>query len=246
MRIIALIIFLSLLGCETDKNKDALEALEIHWEVVSNLEKEGCHARFTFINKSNSELKGQSWALYFNQANVMPRKENNTLGEVIHINGDWFKFSPNPEDFILLPEDTLQFDYFYKDALIKNTDVPLGPYFVVHEDQENERIFEAENFKVKAFNRAEQIHRSKNDFVPIPDSEILYSENEIISELKPGEFSPIVPSPYQIETLEGSLELKKIAGIWADKDFNSEVNYLQNTLVNRFEVSSEFKNEAEA
>ena len=246
MRIVTFIIFFTLLGCVTGKIKDGLASMEIHWEVVSNLEKEGCHARFTFINKSDSELKGGNWTLYFNQANVMPQKKENPLGEVSHINGDWFKFTPTSDKFLLKPNDTLQFDYHYEDALIKNTDVPLGPYFVVNEDQADEEVFEAENFAIKAFSRPEQIHRSAKDFVPIPESETLYAENENITELNSDEFSPIIPSPYHFERLEGSLQLNRSVGLWVDKEFGNEEHYLQKVLQDRFEISTEFKKKTEA
>ena len=239
MKILKLIIFFALLGCVTDEKKDVLETMEIHWEVVSNLEKEGCHARFTFINKSDSKLNGGNWILYFNHANVMPRKEKNTLGEVSHINGDWFKFTPNSEDFILFPKDTLRFDYYYKDALIKNTDVPLGPYFVLNGGKKNELIFEVENFSAKAFSLPQQIHRSKEDFVPIPDSEVIYAENEFILDMQDEEFSPITPSPFKIKRSGGIFEIKKSLAISSDPAFINEAKYLKSRLEDSFNGSIE-------
>lgn len=220
--------------------------MEIHWEVVSNLEKEGCHARFTFINKSDSELNGRNWTLYFNHANVMPQKEKNPFGEVSHINGDWFKFTPNSDNFLLKPNDTLQFDYHYKDALIKNTDVPLGPYFVLNEGRTSEQIFEVENFNIQAFTKEEQIHRSENDFVPIPESEILFTENKIISDLQTHEFSPILPAPYQMKRYKGNFELKKSIRISSDKNLINEANYLKRRLSDTFEGTIELTNKTNA
>ena len=63
MRTLLYMTLFLLLGCNSQNAKDGLTDLKITWEVVSNLEKEGSHARFTFINESKKQIRGDNWIL---------------------------------------------------------------------------------------------------------------------------------------------------------------------------------------
>jgi hexosaminidase len=137
------IIFLTgkLAGCSTAKvTGEQLDALSVQWELLANHfgEDDSCSAAFTFYNRSNKVLNGEGWKIYFNQYTVEPGTMfAPELGNVEYINGDFYCFSPSP-GFSIAPGDSLVFEYNYLGILIKESDAPVGLYFVLNESQKDE------------------------------------------------------------------------------------------------------------
>ncbi len=234
MRILILLIFLSFTTCKDKDAPNSLRELDLSWELKSNLDKNGSRAVFTFFNRSDQVFSDTNWTLYFNQANVMPKPIENSLAEVSHINGDWFKLTPLSQ-FKIKPGDSIQIDYFYKDALIKLTDAPMGLYFVSNEDLPDQQIIVPKQFKVKPFIREEQINRSKSDYMPIPTSANRYKDNLNITILEKEKVSKIIPSPYSIKEDSGELIFSNSISIAFDSEFTNEARYLKTALDRMFQ-----------
>ncbi len=232
-------LFLSLIllfSWRMEGQKIPLETIEVSWELVSNLDPKGPHARFTFFNPTEATFSYSDWTLYFNQANVMPKANSNKQAIVTHINGDWFKLTPVQGLFSLQPGDSIVVDYHYQDAMIKASDAPMGLYYVINEGEASQQIAEPRKFRVIPFRRAEQIHRGEKDYAPIPAPERIYMGNQIITDLPPEQTDRIIPTPrsisfgpdyYQTGT---SLRISSVPGL------AQEAGYLENRLSSRFEA----------
>ena len=227
--------FVLLFSCRMLGQKVPLENIEVSWELVSNLDPKGPHARFTFFNPTQGTFSSSDWTLYFNQANVMPKANGSKEGKVTHINGDWFKLTPAEGLFSLQPGDSLVVDYYYHDAMIKLTDAPMGLYYVQQEGEGDQRIVEPIHYQVLPFSRPEQIHRSESDFAPIPTPERIYMDNIMIKDLPADQVARIIPTPRSIEFGTGYFETGKSIRISAATALSQEARYLEQRLERHFQ-----------
>ena len=226
------LLFLSF-GCNQRTDQKIHEEIDLSWELITNTDSMGSKARFTFYNKGDSPIDQKNWTLYFSQTNVLPKSQNSTTAKVEHINGDLFCLKPG-ESFSIDPGDSLQITYFYQGPMIKNTDAPMGLYFVYDEDTEKEHIASAKSFRLVEFERPEQIQRSEKDFMPIPTPESIYKSNRLITELNFEEGSGIIPSPFQIQLSTKTLAFEQPIGLTYDAEFEKEARYLENRLNSYF------------
>ncbi len=154
-------------GCGQEKYPAGNE-LEVSWKVISNeyADQPGVKAQFTLENKSNFTLTDTNWALFFNQT---PREIVKTEGDVqiARISGDWFKMVPE-EGFILKPGQKVEIVYEASHWLIKESDAPMGPYFVFYgEDGAEKSVVEVTSLVIEPFTEPQQINRYRNDGDPI-------------------------------------------------------------------------------
>ena len=233
MRIILFCSILFFLSCSTENDQRLHEEIDLSWELITNLDPGGSKARFTLYNSGNEVLDGKNWALYFNQANVIPKPQNSAIGEVKHINGDFFCLLPGA-DFAINPGDSLQITYFYDGPMIKKTDAPMGLYWVYNEDSESEEFAIAENFKVIGFDRPEQIQRASSDHVPIPTADFLFEQNKGLSDMDLEGKSKIIPSPYESTVSKEYLSYDRTLLIGFDPEFEKEASYLMNRINSHF------------
>ena len=232
-------LFLSFLFLFSQQNvcqQVPIEQMGISWELVSNLDPEGPHARFTFFNPTQSTVTASNWTLYFNQANVMPKKNRGQAGTVSHINGDWFSLVPDQKLFRLQPGDSISLDYHYRDAMIKTSDAPTGLYYVIDEGRESQRIAEPVEYRVVPFSRAEQIHRGEKDFAPIPTPERIFMENQMITDLPPEQTGSIIPTPRSMSFGTGFYQTGNELRLTFDHGLAQEARYLENRLSGNFET----------
>ncbi len=230
-------LFISLLfltfGCNQRTDQKIHEEIDLSWELITNVDPMGSKARFTFYNKGDYRIDQENWTLYFNQNNVIPKSQNNPFAKVEHINGDLFCLKPG-ESFAIDPGDSLQITYFYEGPMIKNTDAPIGLYFVYDEDTEKERIASVRSYHLIEFERPEQIHRAEKDFMPIPTPESVYESNRVIKELDFEAVSKIIPSPFEAELSTKTLVFDHAINLAFDAEFEKEVRYLENRLNSYF------------
>ena len=227
--------FLLLSGCQRSGEGSADEGRQIavSWELMTNFTDtpNGFKAQFTLKNNSNVTLTNVNWALFFNMSPrpILPAKSPQ-LATVHHINGDWYKLTPN-KDFRLESGASATIDYEGTEAVNKVTDAPLGLYFVFYDKNGNEEnIVQVADYTVRPFTKKEQILRGKADLMPLPTPENTYRDNLAVSLLAPNQLQKIIPSPVKITTTAGTLSLNASLAIYADKGLENEARFLSQKL----------------
>ena len=213
-------------NCQPGSDKTSLipngRQVKISWENISNFIADVPRFRveFTIENNSDYTFKEQGWTLYFNQS---PRKliEGSVTGQasIENINGDFYRLSPS-KGFLLNPGETVTISAEFEDWVIKETDAPLGIYFVFSDEEDNELArVPVVNYSIKPFENPEQINRFRNDQTPIPTPDWQFGQNEKLSLLESKRLYKIIPSPVAMLesgttiTLDSSLMIQYEAGL---------------------------------
>jgi hexosaminidase len=219
-------IFLSFSNCQTGSDQDNQvpnsQEIKVSWENISNFiaDMPRFRVEFTMENNSDYTFKDHGWALYFNQS---PRKliEGSVTNHAImeNINGDFYRLSPDT-GFLLNPGENITVSAEFEDWVIKETDAPLGIYFVFTDETGNELArVPVNNYTIKPFERLEQINRFRDDQTPIPTPEWKFENNENRSLLDEEKLYKIIPTPVAMlegtatNTLDRSLMIQYEAGL---------------------------------
>ncbi len=230
-----IIVTLVFLGCSPKGNVSETEAqkISVSWKVISNfIEPEGSFsAKFDLKNNSNITLNGKNWALYFNMSPrpIAPNKSPEPA-TINHINGDWYKMAASP-DFILNPGDSISINYSGTEGITKETDAPMGLYFVFYDDAgKEEQIVQVADFTIQPFTSKEQILRGAMDLKALPTAENRYEDNLVFSLLNKDELLKIIPSPYLLVSQKGNFLINNKQNIFFDKGLEKEAKYLADKL----------------
>lgn len=205
--------------------------IDIKWELITNFtDVEGTFdAKFIFDNKSDIEL-GNNWLLFFNiNARTIIEPPSPQPGIVEHINGDWYQLAPN-SDFSLKPNESTEIHYRGMDFVIKETDAPLGTYFVFYNVDGTEKQIVEVDCEILPFTKPEQINRNKEDQEPIPTAEYRYHNNQGLSTLAANQLLKIIPSPVKLTLLNGSTQLDENWVISHEDGLENEAGYLAEKL----------------
>jgi hexosaminidase len=224
------------ISCEKSEtlNYESASNIHIQWELLSNFQDnpDAFEARFIFENKSaDFTLANHKWTLFFN---IAPRPIiDHPIAQpafLTHINGDWYRMEPN-DNFILKPGDKQEIRYMGTEAVIKETDAPLGLYFVFYDEDGNEdAIVEVNNYSILPFEREEQILRGTQDYEVLPTAERFYREHEGLNLLSSRDIHKVLPTPFRITTSTGKLQIDNTWYIQYDESFAREARFLQNKL----------------
>ena len=229
LSIICTILILS--GCRPQLPE--ADQIEISWEVISNTHSDQPRTKAEFVIKNNSRFRfnDNNWALYYNQA---PRPNISTmpgsLTEVEWINGDWHRIVPQ-EGFRLRSGEEVTITYEASRWWIKESDAPMGLYFVFYDRHGNEtEIITADNYEVKPFTRIEQITRHKNDLYPIPTPQWRYEKNQGMHHVPEDELKDIIPTPVSINTTGEYVIFTEPVEIYYQDGLRKEADYLAGVL----------------
>lgn len=217
-------------GCQsTQKAADASSPVVVSWKLISNFTEvpAGFKAKFVLRNEGQKALENKGWTLYFNMS-PRPIRKTDGPATVEHINGDWYKLTPNAS-FSLKPGETIEIPYEGTEGVIKETDAPLGLY-IVYAENGSERIEEISNYTIEPFTKQEQILRGKDDQLPIPSPELAYQQNHDLTLLPADQVAPIVPVPLSLAKGGGSLPLSSSLTIYAQKGLEKEAELLADRL----------------
>ncbi|MEZ4902539.1 MAG: family 20 glycosylhydrolase [Spirosomataceae bacterium] len=240
MRIILYILFFSaailvLQGCKSASNEsfDQVNKIAISWELVSNFtkQKEGFEAKFYLKNNGTLTLGDSSWALFFNMAprNITPNSTPQPA-QLEHLNGDWYKMTPN-KGFHLAPGDSLTVSYQGIEGIIKETDAPMGMYFVFYDASGKEiQIVPVGDAVVLSFTKKEQLLRGPNDQEPIQTAEQRYKDNLRMSEVDAAQLLKVIPSPVKVITSKGTFTLTAATPIHYEQGLENEAKLLAQRL----------------
>jgi len=217
------------IGCKPKSEK----SLKVSWELVSNFAKNGeaFEAKFVLSNTSDRRLNDQNWALFFS---LSPRPLMAPLqdqaAKVEHLNGDWYRLSPNT-GFRLDPDQSITITYWGQSGVIKETDAPLGLYFVFYDENGQEEVVRVEDFTVHPFERKEQLLRGNADAEMPSSPGKRYQENLLLTQLEEDQLQKIIPSPVSLRVNAGYLPLDKEWQIFYSPELANEARFLQNKLV---------------
>lgn len=219
-------------SCNVSKEEfSSPDKIGVSWEILTNFTDEArvFNAQFELTNNSHEKL-GSNWTLFFNMS-PRPILENKTPqpATVHHINGDWYKLVPSPE-FALEAGETVTIQYRGTEAVIKETDRPLGPYFVFRNESGEEQITEVKDYTFPGFSNPDQINRTTDDEEPIPTPDFIYKNNLALHEIAEDELLPVIPTPVSIRRGNGQFVLDKDVSIFYEDGLESEANYLAEAL----------------
>lgn len=203
----------------------------VKWELVSNeySERPQAMARFSIENNSSRKLDDKNWALFFSQMSRTPLSADNNV-EIEFISGDWYVMKPL-DNFILNPGDSITITTEHSDWIIKETDAPLGPYFVFYDEGGSETdIIPVTNYTIMPFTRPEQMNRHKNDFEPIPTAANNYEMNKGMSLLNKDELLPVIPSPIRYKSTGRKVIFNEPVNIIYKEQLENEAVFLAERL----------------
>ncbi len=230
-----LMVFFVLIGCKSSAEGDFNQAnqIAVSWEIVNNFvgPKDEFEARFYFKNNGTLTLGDSSWALFFNMA---PRPllpfPTPQPAQIEHINGDWYKLRPN-KGFRLAPGDSLAISYRGTEAVIKETDAPLGLYFVFYDKEGKESgIVPIEKCTVVPFTRRNQLLRGVIDQDSIQTNAYRYRENLNVNLLPAEQQLTVLPSPVKVTKGTGTFTLTTSTAIHYGTGLENEANLLAKRL----------------
>ncbi|WP_266365825.1 family 20 glycosylhydrolase [Tellurirhabdus rosea] len=223
-----------LLTCQqTPGSTTGNSTVAVSWELLTNFTsvENGFEARFTLTNKGSETLSDTGWALFFNMA---PRPilahPQSQPGKLQHLNGDWYKLTPN-KGFVLKPNTSVEIRYMGTEGVIKETDAPLGLYFVFYDKNgQEERIAQVADYQIQPFTRKEQQLLGKEDLEPIQTPELRYQQNLRASLIAPEQLPRLVPSPVRLTASAGSFALTNTVPIYYGPGLESEARFLAGKL----------------
>jgi hexosaminidase len=226
---------LAIISCKSTQNGEFDQAgkVAISWELVSNFvgPKDTFEAKFYLKNNGTLTLNDRDWALFFNMAprplTGHPTPQPATLE---HINGDWYKMTPN-KGFRLAPGDSLTVSYQGTEGIVKETDAPLGLYFVFYDKAGKEtQIVQLDPCTVVPFTKKEQLLRGSNDEDPILTYEQQYKENLGVSPVSADQLLKVIPTPVKVTAGKGTFVLTSSTPIHYQNGLESEAKLLAQRL----------------
>lgn len=202
------------------------QGLSLNWELISNELhgfKEVHRARFTLINSGSRVLGQGEWALYWNQAphGIIAQDTDSGL-EAQWINGDFYVMRPTP-GFSFLSGDTVVHEIVFSGFTIKETDGPLGVYWVDSMGMPHKMDL----VEIAPFQRREQLRRGPLDQESNPDPEFLFREGEKISLPTAETAYPLLPVPRNFKRGEGFFKIGRATTIDFDPFFEKAFQHLQ-------------------
>lgn len=223
--------FTNLYTNENFKNTKSDYNLSVSFELITNNyeDKSQLYSKLIVTNIGKSAV-GNNWTMYFNfSAGRDIMKVQNENVKIEHINGDFYKMYPGAIFKTLKSKDSLVIPIIASYWITKETDFPSGFYFVFNSGQKDEKIIIPE-FKTKPLTRKEQINRTKDDLLEIPDAENRYFDNMDLFKLPKEIINKIIPVPLFQKPVMSRLILNNNYKIIYDQGLKFEADYLSQAL----------------
>ncbi|MFN3404293.1 MAG: family 20 glycosylhydrolase [Cytophagaceae bacterium] len=228
---IQLIIIIFLGGCNNSSDINR-SGLSVKWRLIENdFQGKGVFkSELILINNSGKDFSAQNWDLYFNHGLCRKIFTDSfpSFVSVKHINGDYFKITPEKNFPVISDGDSLVLPLYSTYVAIKYSDAPHGFYFVFN-DNGNSIIKTVDNVSIAPF-VPEQITRGKNDKVVVPDPSWQYNENMALGNPDADKSPLIIPSPLSLIRKDGEVKIDNSWAIHYDGLFKNEALYLQKKL----------------
>ena len=233
-------IFISSCSTNNEENSSSsspkAEELGITWEVVTNgLEgKNNYQGAFTITNNSQQTLGNSGWTLYFNQPPRTIDNSKTTAGASFeNVNGDFYKIVPTPDFKPLASGESVTITYVANAWSIKETDAPIGLYFVFTDENGSEKTPEiASDYTIKPFASEKQYNRNTNDKYPVLDANARFAKNERVSKIASDDVQKIVPTPVKYKKGSGTITIDASFSINYQRGLENEAKQLAASLKN--------------
>ncbi|MGC3946530.1 MAG: carbohydate-binding domain-containing protein [Chryseolinea sp.] len=200
---------IAVVGCKKETTFPA-DKIAVKWELITNFtdSTDVFNARFVLTNNSEEELPS-NWNLFFSMAPRPILKNKEPQPAIVHhINGDWYKLTPG-QDFVLEPGKSIEITYRGTEAVIKNTDRPLGLYFVFYDGATEKQITEVSDYTLVPFSQATQVNRRDDDQTPVPTPDWLYKDYQSVQAVADNKLSPVIPTPAKTKRGVGYFEMNE-------------------------------------
>jgi hexosaminidase len=232
----AFFLAVSFSACNESEVKIAAPAtakdLSLSYTMVSNTYqgKEQSRNEFVIQNNSAGEL-ASNWTIYFNQTRTIIDKSVKGNVIITRINGDFYKIEPAKTFKTLPAKSKLSFSFETGAWIIKNADFPCGFYIVFKDAAGKDLSPEVlSNITYAALSKPEQVNRTPDDSVAVPDAASRYEKNQMISDLSEEEYSPILPTPTSYKKEKGEFKISAATTIYYSKGAHDEAKYLEEAL----------------
>ncbi|SHF72041.1 hexosaminidase [Mariniphaga anaerophila] len=228
--VIAFSMVLSLLFSCTQKFPAPGE-IKMSWELVSNeySDTPKAMAKFHIENNSRFTLNDKNWALYFSQMSRTPLSADNNV-KIRFLSGDWFVMEPK-DNFRLKPGESVEITTEHSEWIIKETDAPLGSYFIFYDKKGMETdTLPVADFTILPFTRPEQANRHKNDYEPIPTAQWNFENNQSLSLLGKEELLPFIPSPVSYKATGSKVIFDDMVSVLHNEGLENEARYIAGFL----------------
>jgi hexosaminidase len=226
-------LFLFACSKTNQEGENATTPIAVSWKLVTNFAAPEAtfEARFRLTNHSETSMSDKNWTLFFNMA-PRPIHENRSPQPAVvkHINGDWYKLVPEA-GFSLAPGDSIDIVYRGTEGIIKETDAPMGLYFVFYDQEgKEESVAQVVNYKVEEFTSKEQLLRGDPEQMEAYSHEKIFRQNSYLSEVPEEQIGKIVPSPVSFKPGAEGYVLKKGLKIGFSEGLESEARFLKDKL----------------
>jgi hexosaminidase len=229
--IFSVIVMMSLTQCFQPEFPTA-DQIKVSWKMAGsdNPGQTGARAMFTFENNSRFTLKSSNWALFYNQ---FPRKIKSCTGNVSinRISGDWHKLSPM-EGFLLKPGKKCEIVVEASYAWIKESDAPLGPYFVFYDKTGAEKsVVAISDYTIEPFSES------------VPTAGEQYQQNLSMKEVDDSLLPLLIPTPVSVKVSGKKVIFDSVPEILYQKGLEFEAGYMA-AIVGRIAETSITPSEA--
>ena len=232
-KIVLSIVILAYLMNASCTSRSEQPDISVHWEHITNFTDmdDVFESKFTLHHRSGMALNDKNWALFFNIApRAMVPMPNPQPATIEHLNGDWYKMSPS-KGFKLDAGKSIEIYYRGIEATIKESDRPLGLYFVYYDKNGAEKeIVEVVDYAFSPFSLPEQINRGPEDYDPIPTPEYLYQTQQMLTKLAEEALDLIIPTPVKMVKHQGTLTVDGDYVIYYENQLESEAQFLKEKL----------------
>ena len=202
-------------------------SLHASWELLDNHHNE--NNRFlsvlTLVNNGDQPLPAEGWSLYMNNLWGEDRSANFYIEQV---NGDLSRFYPT--DFFdgLAPGDSIRVEVVSPGSVLNISGAPIGLYLVW--DDNTEEGHSIGSYEVKPVDGPEVLNRGPQDQVPVATPDVVYRNNEGISDLDASQLPKVFPTPVEYATFDGTFALNSKVTIEYLPEFETEAKYLSGEM----------------
>lgn len=240
-KLLALLMLFAVSCAKKAQDATTTTPIAVSWKLVNNFAGPDAtfEARFRLNNLGDLALTDQNWALFFN---IAPREihENKTAqpAVVTHINGDWYKMTPE-KGFALAPGDSIDIFYQGTEGIIKESDAPLGLYFVFYDQEgKEESVAQVENYRIEEFVTKEQLLRGTPEKLEAYSPAKIFRKNSGMAEVGDDQIQNIVPTPVEFKMSQEGYVLENGLTIGFADGLDMEANFLKSKLQSTVGISS--------
>ncbi len=205
--------------------------LSLQWEVVENnyKGKREFLSAFTLTNGSKQQFSSKGWSIYFNFPRIINAASVTGNVRIEHINGDFYKLSPETDFKPLLPRQSVRINFIAGAWGVSISDAPAGIYIVW--DNAPEKGFVLNNYVVKPSTQHKQFQRYAGDKMEVITPQKVYEQNKSITDIAAADLTKVFPTPASYVEANGIFILDHSVSILTT-NFPVEKEYLASELKN--------------